>query len=458
MSEIEKKEEWYLNIDYREAKEIIRNKLQGMTQNFIGIGFYLRQIKESEGFRKDGYESIYEMAEDQYGIKRSTAIRWMQMNEKFSQGGYSPFLDSGYKDFGKSQLQEMLYLDSEQLEEVKPEMTVREIREIRTPDPEPEEQIPGQMSVEDFPEVLPEQEEESGEEVCDVAQSENTDCKPEQSSCPPGQTSCPRENWGTSDEDQLQGWRECAACWNHYKKLHEHDEEIPKEENVGIEIPQDIMEEVTEPVEDYQEIPEENEPVIVEQPEGIAIVDAPSEPELYEEVSEKTDIDIAREENQKAQMYLEIAEKEFSQNDIRVRKQKILVAALAGYIHDLDMVLNPPEEPEQPELPKLRNNDQRKEWLNNYKDWGLWYRDENIDVNYYKYDFEDGSRLVVAEYPQREQAWKCLPRDEHYYHLLEKGRRKAGTTDEIYDHQYIQYADSETYLVEFLKNLQKGEK
>ena len=119
---------------------------------------------------------------------------------------------------------------------------------------------------------------------------------------------------------------------------------------------------------------------------------------------------------------------------------------------------NPPEESKQPELPKLRNNDQRKDWLKNYKTWGLWYRDENIDVNYYKYDFADGSRLVVAEYPQREQAWKCVPRDEHYYHLLEKGRRKAGTTDEIYDHQYIQYADSETYLVEFLKNLQKGEK
>ena len=53
-------------------------------------------------------------------------------------------------------------LVSFELEEVKPERTVREIREIRTPDPEPEEQIPGQMSVEDFPEVLPEQEEESG--------------------------------------------------------------------------------------------------------------------------------------------------------------------------------------------------------------------------------------------------------------------------------------------------------
>ena len=583
MSEIEKKEEWYLNIDYREAKEIIRNKLQGMTQNFIGIGFYLRQIKESEGFRKDGYESIYEFAEDQYGIKRSTAVRWMQMNEKFSQGGYSPFLDSGYKDFGKSQLQEMLYLDSEQLEEVKPEMTIREIREIRTPDPESEEeegQLPSQMSVEDFPEVLPEQEEQqteeikvelqkpteevweylnafargfiklrknwflenyqnrvmdvttspilirqefcegrsrthyfeireksafinlfddyiqvfsvncdylgdydwfylaaaiqsmwnvvaieeaqqkneeeqSSEEVCDVAQSENTDCKPEKSSCPPGQTSCPRENWGTSDEDQLQGWRECAACWNHYKKLHEHDEEIPKEENVGIEIPQDIMEEVTEPVEDYQEIPEENEPVIVEQPEGIAIVDIPSEPELYEEVSEKTDIDIAREENEKARMYLEMAEKEFSPNDIRIRKQKILVAALAGYIHDLDMVLNPPEEPEQPELPMFRNNDQRKEWLRNHRDWGVWYTDEHIGCTYYKYDFENGARLIAEEYESQHTDYVS------YLHLIggpKSPRGKYGETKWTIHDCYTKYPNSESELVEFLKWIQKGEK
>lgn len=583
MSEIEKKEEWYLNIDYREAKEIIRNKLQGMTQNFIGIGFYLRQIKETEGFRKDGYVSVYEFAEDQYGIKRSTAIRWMQMNEKFSQGGYSPFLDSGYKDFGKSQLQEMLYLDSEQLEEVKPEMTVREIREIRTPDLEPEEeegQLPGQMSVEDFPEVLPEQEEQqaeeiklelqkpteevweylnafarrflkihwnwflenhqnrvmdvttspilirqefcegkdrtyyfeieeetasiklfddyvqlwsedheymgdfdwfylaaaiqsmwnvvslekvqqkteeeqTNEEVCDVAQSENTDCKPEQSSCPQGQTSCPRENWGTSDEDQLQGWRECAACWNHYKKLHEHDEEIPKEENVGIEIPQDIVEEENEPVEDYQEILEENEPVIVEQSEGIAIVDVPSEPELYEEVSEKTDIDIAREENQKAQMYLEMLIEEFSQNDIRVRKQKILVAALAGYIHDLDMVLNPPEEPEQPELPMFRNNDQRKEWLRNHRDWGVWYTDEHIGCTYYKYDFENGARLIAEEYESK------YTDHVSYLHLIngpKVPRGKNGQTKWTIHDCYTKYPNSESELVEFLKWIQKGEK
>lgn len=179
---------------------------------------------------------------------------------------------------------------------------------------------------------------------------------------------------------------------------------------------------------------------------------------MHEEVSEKTDIDIAREENRKAQIYLEMAKKEFGQNDIRIRKQKILVAALAGYIHDLDTVMNPPEESERPELPKLKNNDQRKEWLRNYKDWGLWYHDDHIDVNYYKYDFEDGTRLIVTEYPKRKYYWNFGEvKDSYYFHLLKKNKKYYGR-EKTYDQQYVHTEDSETHLVEFLKNLQKGAK
>ena len=115
-------------------------------------------------------------------------------------------------------------------------------------------------------------------------------------------------------------------------------------------------------------------------------------------------------------------------------------------------------EPVQPELPVFKNNDQRKKWLKEYKSWGLWYRDENIDVNYYKYDFSDGSRLVVAEYPKRRMYWKPNEfADEHYYHLLEKNRTYYGS-DKTFEQPYMHGTDSETYLVEFLKNLQKGEK
>lgn len=181
-----------------------------------------------------------------------------------------------------------------------------------------------------------------------------------------------------------------------------------------------------------------------------------AKPELCEEISEKTDLDIAREENAKYRRYLEMAKEGFGSNDIRIRTYKVLIAALAGYIHDLDMIMNPSEESEQPELPKFKNNDQRKEWLRNYKDWGLWYYDDHIDVNYYKYDFADGSRLVVAEYLDRINAWNGREKeDEHYFHLLEKNK-KSYAIGKPYDKQYMNSTDSETYLVEFLKNLQKN--
>lgn len=108
------------------------------------------------------------------------------------------------------------------------------------------------------------------------------------------------------------------------------------------------------------------------------------------------------------------------------------------------------EEPPETELPVLRTNSQRKEWLNHYKAWGMWYRDENIDVNYYKYDFPDGSRLVVAEYPQRFNFCK-KPQDEHYFHLIEK--KKEGV---FCDGSYRNHADKEADLMEFLKKQQEG--
>ena len=415
---------WYSDISYSELKDFIKESIVCMSREFVAIGYYLKYVRDNEMYLEDGYVSIWEFAEKLYGIQRSTCSRWMAINDRFSDQGNSPTMDDRYRQYGKSQLQEMLYLDDEQIEEVTPDMTVKEIREIRKPEqvpevvdvpeikePDPEEQIPGQMNVEDFPEILPEP--EDGPKKCITGKSGSGICGAA-AYCSTGYNCCVECDQSCNGRC---GWLDdmCDVA---------HDETVEPVADVVIE---SSSEEETNPV------------------------------ELYEKTSDKSNLDIAREENKKAQMYLEMAEKEFGPNDIRIRKQKILIAALAGYIHDLDMVLNPPEEPEQPELPKLKNNDQRKEWLNDYKEWGLWYRDENIDVNYYKYDFEDGSRLVVAEYPQREHEWSWEPCDEHYYHLLEKNRKKAGSTGGAYDRQYMQNTDSETYLVEFLKNLQKGE-
>lgn len=106
----------------------------------------------------------------------------------------------------------------------------------------------------------------------------------------------------------------------------------------------------------------------------------------------------------------------------------------------------------RPDIPRFKNNDQRKEWLQNYKKWGLWYRDGNIDVNYYKFDFEDGSRLIVAEYPLRRNVWSADAKDEYFFHLLEKD--KEGYGGKKYDEKYQHMTECETYLVEFLKKIQ----
>ena len=112
----------------------------------------------------------------------------------------------------------------------------------------------------------------------------------------------------------------------------------------------------------------------------------------------------------------------------------------------------------QPPLPVMKNNDQRKEWLRNYKEWGLWYTDEHIGARYYKYDFENGTRLIVEEYdpePVRNSPW--APYEPYYMHLVggPGPERNNGIPKWTYHSKYNKYPNSETELVEFLKGVQK---
>lgn len=112
----------------------------------------------------------------------------------------------------------------------------------------------------------------------------------------------------------------------------------------------------------------------------------------------------------------------------------------------------------QPPLPLMKNNDQRKEWLRNYKEWGLWYTDEHIGARYYKYDFENGTRLIIEEYdpePVHNSPW--IPNEPYYMHLVggPEPERNNGIPKWTYHSKYNKYPNSETELVEFLKGVQK---
>lgn len=376
---------WFEDMTYSEAKAILQENMTNMKMSFIAAGYYLKYIRDRELFREDGYESIWEFAEDNYGIKKSTASRWMAMNDKFSQGGNSPSLAEEYKGFEKSQLQEMLYLDDKQIEAVTPDMTVRDIREVRKPEPvsaygtkraeddsadneesavatsqQDEEQIPSQMTVEDFPEWLPDQ----------------NDLKEE-----------------TSEKSEVE-------------KVHG-----------------EIVE--TEFVDDETDH---------------------NENEKFEELSDQTDAELLRDLLDQAKDRLSLMMEEFSENDIRVRKQRLIVGAYAGTIADLELYAD--QNCKQPELPKLRNNDQRKAFLNNYREWPVWFKVNEASEVYYRYDLLDGSSIVICEY--------------HFYlPWLSKDQDSTGTREYLLKPGYHYLEDCKTNtttLVEHLKNIQKEAK
>lgn len=117
------------------------------------------------------------------------------------------------------------------------------------------------------------------------------------------------------------------------------------------------------------------------------------------------------------------------------------------------------EEPEQPPLPEMKNNDQRKEWLRNHKAWGLWYTDPHTEARYYKYDFDNGARLIAEEYapePKNENSW-WVPTESCYLHLVggPEPERAGGVPKWTYHPKYNKFPNSETELVEFLKEIQK---
>ena len=148
---------WYeVHISLEDVRTFIKANITTAARSFIAIGFYLKCVRDRGLFEEDNYQDVWDFAKSEYGISKSTASRYMSMNDRFSENGNSPTIKNEYRAFGKSQLQEMLYLEDEQLEQVKPGDRVEDIRNIRKPKEVPYIELPGQLDFEkDFPDILP---------------------------------------------------------------------------------------------------------------------------------------------------------------------------------------------------------------------------------------------------------------------------------------------------------------
>lgn len=110
-------------------KEEIRQKLAETAQNFVYIGYRLKQIRDSGMY--GGAADVFEFAQNEYGLGKSTVSRFIAINEKYSKEGNSLELKDEYKGFSSSKLSEMLTLPDSECELITEKTTVKDIRELK---------------------------------------------------------------------------------------------------------------------------------------------------------------------------------------------------------------------------------------------------------------------------------------------------------------------------------------
>lgn len=114
-----------------EATSIIKNEMESMFDGFIAIGFYLKKIRDDRMYLQKGYSSIFDYSDQVFKLTRFQTTRFMEVNDVYSIGGYSPEIDDKWKGYGSSKLVEMMALPEEIREMVPQQATVREIRDAK---------------------------------------------------------------------------------------------------------------------------------------------------------------------------------------------------------------------------------------------------------------------------------------------------------------------------------------
>ena len=415
---------------YNENIGVIKKLLIDAAMDFCAVGYYLKEIRDKEQYKEAGYDTIWECAQVEFGLSKSTASRHMNMNDKYSVNGNSPELDKKYINFNKSQLQEMMSLPDSEMEKVTPSTTVTEIRKLNpnskaskesvtiSQQPEVIEKVitptPAPVEVQkDTPQESPKEQEDflikirdnclfdnthkcNFSNIRDVARSCGIDCK---------YTCC------YSCHETLCGAR-CNTSAHILAKA-------KTTESVAIS-----QQEPTEKIPPYK-----RGCITGKNPYGLcSCCGNDGTVECCSQCNNSC--------NSRCGYLDEVGNKQSPTED----PAEVIIDGPYREITEEAPAVN------QPELPVLKNMDQREEFVKGYKNWPVWTQNELTEETFYRFDLPDGSSIVVRSYPTWSE-WRKIDMDNQRYYLLKPG--------------YHHFADTETNMTtlkDHLKEVQKNQK
>ena len=127
--------------EFSERAQIIREQMRNIQNAFITIGFQLHWIRENNMFRVMDYKNVYDYAEKEYGLKKTTCCNFISIIENYAErdenGEVIESIADCYRNYSASQLVAMLGMNEDMRQQVSPNMSVRAINRLKKGEPEP---------------------------------------------------------------------------------------------------------------------------------------------------------------------------------------------------------------------------------------------------------------------------------------------------------------------------------
>lgn len=120
----------------RKYEDCITKEIGTICKSFCKIGFYLWKIKEDDLYLLSDCKNVYDYGQLYFNFKRASVANYIRVCEHFSKrdkdGNPTAVLDENFRNFTYSQLTEMASLPESMVPEIKPEMTVKEIKGLKS--------------------------------------------------------------------------------------------------------------------------------------------------------------------------------------------------------------------------------------------------------------------------------------------------------------------------------------
>lgn len=117
--------------NYESFKAELDGELQKTAEGFVRIGYLLKVARDTNVLTSSGYKTVTEFASAEYGLDKTQVSRFISINDRFSEGGYSDRLMDQYQGFGYAKLTIMLQIPEAITEEMSPNLSKADVQAIK---------------------------------------------------------------------------------------------------------------------------------------------------------------------------------------------------------------------------------------------------------------------------------------------------------------------------------------